>query len=121
MRTMNLLDELQFHEHDPYAEPLYVDQAGRILRFTLLPGQIIKEHNAPKSPFYIVVLKGHGLFAGGDGQEQRFGPQALLVFDPGENHQIRAEDEELVFVGFLHGVEAARPGKVGGKLAQQAG
>lgn len=119
MRTMNLLDELKFHEHDAYAEPLYVDQAGRILRFTLRPGQSIREHNAPKSPFYVVVLQGHGLFAGEDGQERRFGPHELLVFDPAENHQIRAEDEELVFVGFLHGVEDTRPGRVGGKLAQQ--
>ena len=121
MKSMNLLDELQFRDRDPYAEPLFVDQAGRILRFTLRPGQTIKEHNAPKSPFYVVILKGHGLFAGGDGEARRFGPHALLVFDPGENHMIRAEDEELVFVGFLHGVADTRPGKVGGKLAQQDG
>lgn len=119
MKTMHLFDELKFRDKDPYAEPLLVDQHGRILRFTLRPGQAIKEHNAPKSPFYVVVLRGRGLFAGGDGQEREVGPHALLVFDPGENHIIRAMDEELVFVGFLHGVEETRPGKVGGKLAQQ--
>lgn len=120
MKTMNLLEELVFHEGDPYAEPLYVNEAGRILRFTLRPGQTIREHHAPNSPFYVVVLKGHGLFAGGDGEEQRFGPNSLLVFDSGENHLIRAVDEELVFVGFLHGVPDMRPGKVGGKMARQA-
>ena len=119
MKSMNLLDELQFRDQNPYAEPLLVDEMGRILRFTLKPGQVIREHNAPKSPFYAVVLKGHGVFAGGDGEARRFGPHTLLVFDPGENHMIRAEDEELVFVGFLHGVEETRAGKVGGKLAGQ--
>lgn len=117
MRTMHLLDDLEFHDKDPFAQPLFVDGSGRILRFTLRPGQSIREHNAPHSPFYVVVLKGHGMFAGGDGQEQRFGPNSLLVFDPGENHVIRAEDEELVFIGFLHGVSDTRAGKVGGKMA----
>jgi len=37
----------------------------------------------------------------------------------GENHVIRALDEELVFVGFLQGVPGTRPGKVGGKMARQ--
>jgi hypothetical protein len=49
------------------------------------------------------VLKGHGLFAGGDGAENQFGPNTLLIFDPGEDHTIRAMDEELVFVVLLHG------------------
>jgi hypothetical protein len=43
------------------------------------------------------------MFAGGDGKGQQCGPNSLLVFDPGENHVIRALAEELVFVGFLHG------------------
>ena len=120
MKTMHLLEALEFHDKDPYAQPLFVNEAGRILRFTLKPGQSIREHNAPNSPFYVVTLKGHGIFAGSDGKEQRFGPNSLLVFDPGENHIIRAEDEELVFVGFLHGVPDTRAGKVGGKMAQQS-
>jgi len=119
MHAMNLLEDLVFHDKDPYAEPLYVDKAGRVLRFTLRPGQSIKEHSAPKSPFYVVVLKGHGLFTGGDGHERRFGPNSLLVFDPAEAHMIRAEDEELVFVGILHGVPETREGKVSGKMVQQ--
>jgi quercetin dioxygenase-like cupin family protein len=101
MKVFQLLDNLQFHEKNPYAEPLSVSETGRILRFTLRPGQSVREHNAPHSPLHIVVLKGHGLFAGPDGHEQRFSPNTLLVFEPGENHAIRAVDEELIFLAFL--------------------
>jgi hypothetical protein len=38
----------------------------------------------------VVVLQGKGIFSGGDGIEHTFGPNTLLVFDPGENHSIRA-------------------------------
>lgn len=116
MRTSQLLENLTFHETDAYAEPLFVDEHGRVLRFMLQPGQAIKQHNAPHSPFYAVVLKGEGMFAGADGKEMRFGPGALLIFDPGEMHKVRALDEELVFVGFLHGVPGTPPGKVLGEI-----
>ncbi len=118
MRTTHLLENLEFHESAPNAQPLYVDEHGRALRFTLKPGQSIREHDAPHSPFYIVVLKGQGVFAGDDGKEQQFGPNALLIFEPGECHSVRALDEELVFVGFLHGVSGARPGRAGGELGR---
>jgi quercetin dioxygenase-like cupin family protein len=118
MRTTQLLEGLEFRDSDPYAQPLYVDEHGRVLRFTLKPGQSISDHAAPHSPFYIVVLKGRGAFAGGDGKEQQFERNALLIFEPGEHHTVRALDEELVFVGFLHGVPGTRPGKVGGDLGQ---
>ena len=103
MKSLQILDHLEFHDKNPYAEPLHVDKVGRVLRFTLKPGQQVAEHNAPESPVYLVVLKGHGLFAGGDDQEQSFGPDTLLIFDPGENHSIRAVGEELVFLAILHG------------------
>ncbi len=118
MRTTNLLEGLEFHEPNPYAEPLYVDEYGRVLRFTLKPGQSIREHHAAHSPFYVVVLKGRGAFAGADGKEQQFGPNALLLFEPGEGHTVRALDEELVFVGFLHGVSEAQGGRPGGELGR---
>jgi len=103
MKTVQLLEGLEFHDKDPYAQPLHVDKNGRVLRFTLRPGQRVQEHNAPQSPVFIVVLKGQGLFSGGDGEESQFGPNSLLIFDPGEDHSIRAMDEELVFVAFLRG------------------
>lgn len=118
MRSTNLLENLTFHDDHPFAQPLYVDEDGRVIRFMLKPGQSIIEHNAPSSPFYVVILKGRGVFAGADGVEHTFGPNTVLLFDKGETHAVRALDEELVFIGFLHGVEGTRPGKVGGALAQ---
>jgi len=106
MKTIHLLQNLEFHDKDPYAQPLHVAKTGRILRFTLKPGQQVVEHSAPDSPVYLVVLQGRGYFTGDDGQEAQFGPNSLLIFEPGEDHAIRAEDEELVFVAFLQGASS---------------
>jgi quercetin dioxygenase-like cupin family protein len=119
MRTMHLLEDLEFHEEHPYAQPLLVDRNGRVLRFTLKPGQSLKEHKAPTSPFYVVVLQGRGMFAGQDGQEHDFGPNSLLIFEEGENHTVRALDEHVVFVGFLHGAPSNISARVAGLLAQE--
>jgi quercetin dioxygenase-like cupin family protein len=108
MQSFNLHDNVVFHDKDPYAEPLFVDKTGRILRFALHPGQSVREHMAPHSPVYIVILKGNGVFSGSENREQHFGPGTLLVFDTGEPHAIRAEGEELVFVTFLHGAPGAQ-------------
>lgn len=106
MKTINLLENWQFGPNGAHAEPLHVDKSGRAILFTMKPGQIIREHNAPSSPFYVVILSGQGVFSGGDGVEQSVGANTLLVFDPAEQHVIRALDE-LVFVGILHGVPNA--------------
>jgi quercetin dioxygenase-like cupin family protein len=119
MRTMQLLEDVEFHTERPYAQPILVDKDGRVLRFMLKPGEYLKEHNAPSSPFYVVVLKGKGMFAGHDGEEQEFGPNSLLVFDEGENHTVRALDEELIFVGFLHGAPSNLSPRVGGLLGHE--
>jgi quercetin dioxygenase-like cupin family protein len=119
MKATNLLQGVQFSEKDAHAEPLYVDKLGRAIRLALKPGQTMREHNAPNSPVYIVVLKGQGMFAGGDGKETRCIPNALLIFDPNENHTIRALDEELIFVGFLHGASSNSSEKRGGKLGRK--
>jgi quercetin dioxygenase-like cupin family protein len=103
MKSMSLLDNWRFNSKGPHAEALHVDRNGRAILFTLEPGQSIREHNAPRSPFYVVILSGRGKFSGGDGVEETVGPNSLLVFDPAEQHVVRALDEELVFVGFLHG------------------
>ena len=107
MKTVNLPEDLKFRNNDPHAEVVHSDQKGRAIRFMLEPGQSIREHNAPSSPFFVVVLKGRGTFAGGDGAEHTCGPNTLLVFDAGENHTIHALDE-LVFVGVLHGAPLAQ-------------
>ncbi len=119
MWTSQLLEDLEFHDERPYAQPLLVTSTGRALRFTLKPGQTIGEHNVPSSPFFLVVLQGEGMFAGADGKEQRFGPQSLVIFDPGEKHSVRALDVDLVFVGFLHGVPGVEPGKTSGELVRK--
>lgn len=103
MKLANLLEKLEFGNKDPHAEPLHIDRQGRAILFSLKPGQSIREHSAPSSPFFVVVLKGKGVFAGGDGVEHTCGPNTLLVFDTGEQHAVRAVDE-LVFIGFLHEV-----------------
>lgn len=105
MQTLLLLDKLRFRDDRPLAEPLLADENGRVLRFTLKPNQRVAKHCAPHSPVHIVVLRGEGMFAGADGREMLSGPDALVVFDAGEIHAIRALDEELVFVALLHKVE----------------
>lgn len=117
MKALPLMEHWKFNDKDPKAEPLLVAPDGRILRFALRPGQVIREHSAPHSPVYVVVLKGQGQFAGADGHEQRFGPNTLLTFDAGENHSIRAEGEELVFVTFLR--EAPGAGQFPSRSAEE--
>lgn len=103
MKTIQILDHIRFNESAPHSEPLHVDATGRALLFALRPGQVVREHNAPHSPVNVVVLQGHGYFAGGDQIETLLGPNALMVIAPGENHSIRAADEDLVFLIILHG------------------
>ncbi len=105
MNTLPLLQSLEFSDDRPLAKPLLVEASGRVLRFTLKPNQRIAEHCAPHSPVHIVVLRGKGMFAGEDGGEVMLEPNALVVFNAGEMHAVRALDEELVFVAFLHKVE----------------
>jgi quercetin dioxygenase-like cupin family protein len=107
MQSLSIHDNPVFHDTNPYAEPLFVAPTGRVLRFALRPGQTVREHTAPSSPVYLVTLEGTGLFSGENGEEQRFGPGTLLIYDVGERHAIRAEDEELVFLAFLHGAPLA--------------
>lgn len=119
MKSKQLLEELEFHDSVPFAQPLLVDQYSRILRWMLKPGQEIKEHQVPHSPFYVIILKGHGIFTGKDQQEQTYGPNTLLIFEPDELHTVRALNEDLVFVGFLHGVESMRSDRVGGEIGRE--
>jgi quercetin dioxygenase-like cupin family protein len=109
MKTFELYENIIFNDTQPNAEPLHVDRDGRILRFALQPGQTVKEHTAPHTPVNIVILQGQGIFAGSDGVGRKFGPETMLLFDPGEPHSIEALDEQLVFLVILH--EAPNPNK----------
>ena len=118
MRSEQRLEDLEFHQSVPFAQTLFVRNDGRVLRWMLLPGQRITEHTVPHSPFYVVVLKGHGMFAANGEQEQQFGPDSLLIFDPGEAHSVRALDEDLIFIGFLQEVADMRPDRTGGEIGR---
>ncbi|HJS19360.1 MAG TPA: cupin domain-containing protein [Anaerolineales bacterium] len=107
MKSINLFENWEFDDKGPHADPLYVDRNGRVILFTLKPGQTIREHNAPSSPFYVIILGGRGIFTGGDGVERVAGSNTLLVFEPGEQHSVHALDN-LVFIGFLHGAPGAQ-------------
>lgn len=101
MKIHHLLEGLEFHDKDPFAQALLVDNAGRILRWTLKPGQSVTEHRVPSSPLHIVVLQGRGMFAANGDAEQEIGVNTLITFEANESHSLRALDEALVFVAFL--------------------
>lgn len=101
MKIIQLFDNLQFHEKNPYPQPLSIDGQGRVLSFALRPGQCIREHNPPDAPLYLVVLDGTGIFSGSDGREMDCAPGTLLIFDPGERHMLCARDRDLILVGFM--------------------
>jgi len=88
MESVQLLKNLVFQDKGPMAQPLHVDPNGRAILFMLKPGQSIREHNVPSSPFYVVILRGRGVFTGRDGVEQTFGPDTLPLpfrfLDPGD-------------------------------------
>lgn len=101
MKTIDLLENLEFSDRGAHAQALLANRDNRIMRFVLKPGQAIKEHAAPSSSVSIIVLQGRGVFCGGDGQAQEQGPNALIFFEMGEPHSVRALDEDLVFVAIL--------------------
>ncbi|MCC6614134.1 MAG: cupin domain-containing protein [Anaerolineae bacterium] len=119
MKSRHLLENLEFHDAEPFAQPLLVDQYIRIIRWMLKPGQQIAEHNVPHSPCYVVVLKGHGMFSGCDGQEAAYDAGSLLILEPGETHTVRALDEELIFVSFMQGVDSMRSDRTGGEIGRE--
>ena len=118
MQHFPLLEQLEFHEDEGFAQPLLVTRNQRILRWMLRPGQTIGTHSTPGTPFNAVVLAGEGLFAGADGLEHRVGPGSLVVFDVAEPHSVRALDSGLVFVSFMEGSEVVQPDNPGGLLGR---
>lgn len=104
MQVIDMMDGLEWHDSGSAgrAEALQYDRKGRrALRWTLRAGQEVKEFTTEQTPIHVVVLLGEGVFTGGDGQEQRLGPNSLIVFDVGESHSARAL-RNLVFIAFLH-------------------
>lgn len=108
MQLIHLYENPIFHDNNPFAEPLFVDEEKRVLRFALQPGQQVKEHVAPSSPVHIIVLQGTGIFTDAQGKEHEHGEGTLLIFDSGEKHSVQALHEKLVFVAILHGAPGAK-------------
>lgn len=102
MKTISLMEDLVFGEKGPYSQQLNSDQIGKIVRYTLKPGQELDETHAPFMPRYFVVLRGEGLFKSEDGEERKVGPGSVVIFAPKEENTIAALDEELVVIGFLY-------------------
>ncbi|MEX2162513.1 MAG: cupin domain-containing protein [Anaerolineales bacterium] len=120
MKSLDLLENLVFGDENPNAQPILVDANARILRFTLRPGQKIKEHLSPHSPLYVVVIQGRGIFTGGDGKGTEYGPNSLLIFEGAEPHTIEALDKDLVFIAFLREFSENIPAeKAGGLLGER--
>ena len=104
MKTITLLDdELVFGDQGPYAQQLLSDTIGKIVRYTLKPGQEMDETHAPFMPRYFMVMQGEGLFKTADNDAgEKVGAGSLVVFAPREDNTIQALDNDLVVVGFLH-------------------
>ena len=101
MKVEYLLENLKFNDDHPHAETLFNNETSKVIRFCLKPGQEIKEHQAHRYKLNIIILRGKGIFAGGDGQERCFYPFTLLQFEVNELHKVSAIEQELVFIAFL--------------------
>lgn len=103
MNSFDLLKDVEFKTEHPVAESMLIDKDTRLLRFSLLPGQSIKEHSAPSSPVYIIILEGKGLFSDGENNVRECGKNTCIKYEQNEKHSIQATDEKLVFVAILRG------------------
>lgn len=103
MKSFDILDDVEFNDDHPAAKSILIDKDSRLIRFCLLPGQIIKEHSSPSSPVYIIILEGKGLFSNEEGILEKFGENTCIKYDQNEKHSIQAIDEKLIFIALLRG------------------
>jgi len=103
MHSFDIMKDVEFKTEHPVAETILADKDTRLIRFSMLPGQVIKEHSAPSSPVYIVVLEGRGEFSDGEGGSKELGPNSCIKYELGEKHSVKATDEKLVFIALLRG------------------
>lgn len=103
MKSINLLEEIEFNDTRVLGQAILADKNNRIIRFALKAGQCLKEHRVPSSAVRIIVIKGSGVFSGEDNKGVELGPQSLIIFEPNEAHSVQALDMELVFVAILQG------------------
>ena len=103
MNSFDLMKDVEFKTERRVAESILIDEDTRLIRFSLLPGQSIKEHSAPSSPVYIIILEGKGLFSGCQNSVRELGKNTCIKYEQDEKHSIQATDEKLVFVALLKG------------------
>jgi quercetin dioxygenase-like cupin family protein len=108
MKVFHLVDELEYDQDRPHAEPLFVSDTGRVLLFTFHPGQAIPEADAPSSPMFYIVLAGDAQFTNARGQEEHFGPNTMVAYDPGEKFEVTAGPEGAVIVAVMRETQMAR-------------
>ncbi len=97
------MKDVKYKTDHSVAESILADKDTRLVRFSLLPGQSIKEHSAPSSQVHLIILEARGQFSDGDGAFMEFGPDTFIKYEQGEKHSIQAMDEKLVFVAPLKG------------------
>lgn len=98
MHSFDIMKDVEFKTEHPVAETILADKDTRLIRFSMLPGQVIKEHSAPSSPVYIVVLEGRGEFSDGEGGSKELGPNSCIKYELGEKHPVQVTDEKLVLI-----------------------
>lgn len=103
MKIINPNEKISFNKEHAIADPLFINKNNRLLRFSLLPCQSIKEHKSPSSPVLISIIKGRGLLWGEDGEKKQIDTNLIIIFTQNETHGISVLDEEQVFLALLHG------------------
>jgi quercetin dioxygenase-like cupin family protein len=73
--------------------------AVRLVVFRLAPGQSVAPHHSA-STVLLQVLAGRGVISGAC-SERACVEGDVLLFDPGEPHGMRAEDEELLLLAAI--------------------
>jgi len=77
---------------------------ARVVVFRIEPGEQVHPHTSTSS-VVLSVVEGRGVVAGADG-ERPVAAGDVIVYEPNEEHAMRAEDERMV----MHAVITPRPG-----------
>jgi quercetin dioxygenase-like cupin family protein len=72
------------------------DEANRIILLALPSGERLQDHQVHEHAL-IVLLEGELLIRAG-GEEQRFGAQGLVHFEPAERHEVEAVADSRLLI-----------------------
>ena len=100
MKSLSLLENVEFHAQSPYAEPLFVSDEP--VSYASRCGQARSCRSTMRRihPCLLRCCKA-GDCSRAPMVSAAFGPNSLVIFDAGENHSIRALNEDLVVLVFL--------------------